>query len=146
LSWFFQIFLSFLYSVLRVSPAIDPSQCPSSRRLRPRLWTMGEMEKETKLCCVSGERESRLYFLVCCKKRWPTDVSCNQCLHSMGGSSNSSPLAACYHHLCSTDALIMEPCCVLNVSDTCRTHMSCVFLRICHMSACRVHFNIVMSL
>ena len=47
--------------------------------------------------------------------------------------------------LCSTDTSIMEPCPVRNVSDTCQTYMSCVFLRIYHMFTCRVHFNVVMS-
>ena len=31
------------------------------------------------------------------------------------------------------------------VSETCPTRMSCIFLRICHVSTCRVHFNVVMS-
>jgi len=36
----FSEFFSFLCSVLRVSPDTDPSQCPPSRRPRPRLWTI----------------------------------------------------------------------------------------------------------
>jgi len=32
------------------------------------------------------------------------------------------------------------------VSETCRTRVSYVFLRICHMSTCRVYFNTVVSL
>ena len=29
--------------------------------------------------------------------------------------------------------------------ETCRTHVSYVFLRICYVFACRVHFNVVVS-
>jgi len=31
------------------------------------------------------------------------------------------------------------------VSEMCPTQVSCVFLRICHMSMCRVHFNVAVS-
>ena len=48
--------------------------------------------------------------------------------------------------LCSTNTSTMEPRRVRNMSDTCRTHMSCIFLRICHVSTCRVHFNIAVSI
>ena len=46
-------------------------------------------------------------------------------------------------HLCNTDTSIMEPC---RTRNACRTHVSCVFLRICHVSTCRVHFHIVVSM
>jgi len=39
----------------------------------------------------------------------------------------------------------MEPCRVRNVSDTRVGHVSCIFLKICHMFACRIHFNVAVS-
>jgi len=44
--------------------------------------------------------------------------------------------------------IIMEPSImglyqVRNVSDTRVVHTSCVFLSICHLPICRVHFNVV---
>ena len=49
------------------------------------------------------------------------------------------------HMLCSTYTSNMEPCRVRNVSNKCRTRVSCVFLRIRHVSTCCVHFNVASS-
>jgi len=35
--------------------------------------------------------------------------------------------------------------CAKRVRHACQTHMSCIFLRICHVSTCRVHFNVVVD-
>jgi len=65
-------------------------------------------------------------------------------------NSKSKQMMNCPRHYtfissqCSTDTPIMEPCRVRNVSDTHIGHVSCELFRICHVSACRVHFNVVM--
>ena len=61
---------------------------------------------------------------------------------------SSGDAISVYHafNLYRTDTSIMESCCVQNVFDKRVRHTClCVFLRICHVSTCRVLFNVVVS-
>jgi len=44
-------------------------------------------------------------------------------------------------YLCSTNTPIIKPCRIGCVRLTCRTHFMCIFLRICHVSACCVYVS-----
>jgi len=56
-----------------------------------------------------------------------------------GDSQVENEWTSMFGSLCSTNTPIIEPCCILNMSDMCVGHTYMVwFLRICHIFACHV--------